>query len=190
MSARELVRACRKGDAAAWSELLERYGRLIWSVALRSGARNDEAQEVFQRTWVAVVGGIQDLKRPDRLASWIASTARFQTFQLFDESRRRRRGVSLDEAGADQTLVDDRTEESIARSQEVAMLHEALDEMDKRCRDLLSLLFFEDPAPDYQEISRRTGLAVGSIGPIRARCLKRLKKLYAALYQRGACHDP
>jgi hypothetical protein len=62
--------------------------------------------------------------------------------------------------------------------------------MDDRCQALLRLLFFEDPAPDYQEISFRTGLAVGSIGPIRARCLKRLKKLYTALYQRGGHHDP
>jgi RNA polymerase sigma factor (sigma-70 family) len=170
--------------------VLDRYGRLIWSIAIRLGARQDEAEEIFQRTWVAVVGGIHDLERADRLTSWIASTARYQTFQLFDEGRRRRRGVSLDDVASSEMARDDCTEDTLQRCDEAALLHQALDRLDPRCQGLLRLLFFEDPAPDYQEISHQTGLAVGSIGPIRARCLKRLRKHYAAVYQRAETDDP
>ena len=55
------------------------------------------AEEVFQRTWVAVVEGMGRLREPRRLVSWIASVARHQTYQVFAEARRGRRASSLDD---------------------------------------------------------------------------------------------
>jgi RNA polymerase sigma factor (sigma-70 family) len=181
----QLVRACTRGEPEAWDELLERYGRLIWAVALRLGARQEEAEEIFQRAWVAIVESIHDLREPRLLASWVAGTTRFQTYRLFSEQGRQRRLASLEEAGSDvcdpQPTVD--TEGELLRIEEVAALRDALDRLDERCRILLQLLFFHQPALDYQTISQRTGLAVGSIGPIRARCLKRLRRVFDNLYQ-------
>ncbi len=177
MTPKQLVAACRKGQSDGWDEVLERYGRLIWSVARRLGAREDEAEEVFQRTWIAVVEGIHQLKKADRLASWIAGTARHQTLRLISEQVRHRRASSLDlPEGAAELSVNDDVEAELSRLEQAAALHDALDRLEQRCRELLEMLFLEDPAPDYREISLRTGLAVGSIGPIRARCLKRLRQ--------------
>jgi RNA polymerase sigma factor (sigma-70 family) len=190
-SATQLVRDCRHGDAGAWDELLERYGRLIWSVPLRLGARAEEAEEVFQRTWVVVVEGIHQLRDPDRLGSWIAGTARFQTYQLFDERRRRRRLQSLEEQreqGLEPSVTEDHDRE-LDRVTLQGALHDAVERLGGRCRELILLLFFSDPPLDYQTISERTGLAVGSIGPIRARCLERLERLLARLYQTPSSHD-
>ena len=186
LTPKQLVAACRKGEPEAWDEVLERYGRLIWSVARRLGAREDEAEEVFQRTWIAVVEGIHQLKKADRLASWIAGTARHQTLQLITEQARQRRAASLDEQAManNEPIAHDDAEAALARVQEAATLYDALDRLELRCRELLEMLFFEDPAPDYREISRRTGLAMGSIGPIRARCLKRLKQQYGKVQGR------
>jgi DNA-directed RNA polymerase specialized sigma24 family protein len=44
-----------------------------------------------------------------------------------------------------------------------------------RCSAMIRLLFFEDPPVPYAEVARRLGLATGSIGFIRGRCLKRLE---------------
>jgi DNA-directed RNA polymerase specialized sigma24 family protein len=52
-----------------------------------------------------------------------------------------------------------------------------LTRLGERCRRLLLLLFYADPAPSYQEISRELGIPVGSIGPTRARCFEKLKEL-------------
>ena len=54
----------------------------------------------------------------------------------------------------------------------------AFERLDDGCRDLISALYYEDPAPSYQEISERLGRPVGSLGPTRNRCLKKLRKLY------------
>ena len=188
---RALIRACAKGDPKAWDDFLDRYGRLIWSVALRSGANPTEAEEIFQRTWVAVVEGIGRLKDPKRVRSWLASTTRHQTWQLFDEHRRSRRFDSI-EAAQDQgeeSSIDALQEHNLLAIEAGEAAHQALAEMDDRCRDLLTHLFLADPPLDYQEISRRTGLAIGSIGPIRARCLNRLRVIFSKLYQPDTEHD-
>jgi RNA polymerase sigma factor (sigma-70 family) len=186
-----LVRACRRGEARAWDEVLDRYGRLIWSVALRLGARTEEAEEVFQRTWVAIVEGIHQLRDPDRLASWVAGTTRFQTYRLFAEHGRSRRFASLEEQqeqGFEPSTTPD-YDADLERVDRQAAVRDALDRLGERCRTLLELLFFADPPLDYQTISERTGLAVGSIGPIRARCLARLERILDDLYHRPGEQD-
>lgn len=186
-----LVEDCRRGKSGAWDRFLERYGRLIWSVALRLGADNAEAEEIFQRTWVAVVEGIDRVEHPERVQSWLIGTARNKTYQLFDEQRRLRRFGSL-EAADDRTEPTefDATQEEDALAHEAGVLaHRAVAELDDRCRELVTLLFLADPPLDYREISRRTGLAVGSIGPVRARCLTRLRALFFEMYQPTAGDD-
>jgi RNA polymerase sigma factor (sigma-70 family) len=190
----ELVRACKRGDADAWDQLLDSYGRLIWSVAQRLGARSDEAEEIFQRVWVAVVEGIDELRDPRRLASWVAGVARFQTYRLFSEQGRQRRLASLDEIESDGNEPSSASdvEDELGRLEEEAALRDALQMIDQRCRQLLHLLFFCNPPPSYEEISRLTGLAVGSIGPIRARCLARLRRAFdhPGVYQNRSRPDP
>jgi RNA polymerase sigma factor (sigma-70 family) len=182
-SLQALVKACQRGESEAWDEVLDRYGRLIWSVALRLGLQSEEAEEVFQRTWVAIVESIGKLRQPDRLVSWIASTARNQGLRLLDEKSRHRREAPLSETISDSSpSAEEKADAALVRQQETTALYQALDQLDERCQLLLKMLFFEEPSPDYQEIARRTGLAVGSIGPIRARCLKRLRKWFQVAY--------
>jgi RNA polymerase sigma factor (sigma-70 family) len=191
-SCADLVARCRRGGQGAWDEVLERYGRLIWSVALRTGLREDEAEEVFQRTWVAIVEGIHELRDANRLASWVASTARFQVYRWFSESGRQRRLTSLERASTEpcEPAIEAAAEENLLRLEGVAALYDALEALDGRCRKLIELLFLTEPQSDYHHVSDQLGLAVGSIGPIRARCLTRLKKAYLHLYQEGTKSDP
>jgi hypothetical protein len=49
--------------------------------------------------------------------------------------------------------------------------------MGERCRDLLIALFLEDPPPRYEQICERLRIPIGSIGPTRARCLRKLQEL-------------
>jgi len=181
----ELVAACLAGEARAWEALLERYGRLIWSVALRLGASHAEAEEVFQRTWVVLVERLDTLKRPEGLAAWIASVARHQTWQLFDEARRSGRVPAWEGEPPGDDRAAEPAETLLLEIERLELLGEAVARLDGRCRALLELLFLTEPRPAYREIAERCGIAVGSIGPIRARCLERLRKQMERLYQEG-----
>jgi DNA-directed RNA polymerase specialized sigma24 family protein len=55
-------------------------------------------------------------------------------------------------------------------------LRDAITEMPARCERMIHMLFFESPVRPYAEIASELGLATGSIGFIRGRCLARLRK--------------
>ena len=55
------------------------------------------------------------------------------------------------------------------------LLRQAMNELSSRCRQMIELLFLQDPPIPYADVASRLGLAVGSIGFIRKRCLTKLK---------------
>ena len=72
----ELLTACRAGDPEAWEVLVERYERLVFSVALRNGVTREEAADITQMTFIALLESIEKLREEQRVASWLMSVAR------------------------------------------------------------------------------------------------------------------
>jgi RNA polymerase sigma factor (sigma-70 family) len=162
-----LVAACRRGDPGAWELLVRRYERLIFSVALRNGVTRDEAADITQMTFVALLESLERLRDDERLASWLMSVARRLAW------RQRRR--SEREHGFVPDVAD--TDDLIAAWERVAVVHEGLQRLSGRCRDLLLALYFDPAEPSYAEVARQLGRPAGGIGPMRARCLQRLRAL-------------
>lgn len=73
-------------------------------------------------------------------------------------------------------IADERVlpEEELARLEEQHLVRVALGELGERCRKLIQLLFYAPEPPPYSEIAAALGTSEGSIGPTRARCLKKL----------------
>ncbi|QYJ02983.1 sigma-70 family RNA polymerase sigma factor [Nocardioides panacisoli] len=163
----ELLEACRAGDAAAWDQVVERYQRLIYSVALRNGLSGDDAADITQTTFVELVDALDRFRDDDKLASWLMTVARRQAWQLRTRLRRVQPSDSLPEE----------SEDPFSDWGTLTTLHDALAELGGKCRDLLHALYFDPDEPSYAEIADRMGRSIGSIGPLRGRCLLRLRKI-------------
>jgi DNA-directed RNA polymerase specialized sigma24 family protein len=85
-----------------------------------------------------------------------------------------------EERTPEQSLID--SEEEADRAERIRRLWQEFEELGERCRQLLRVLM-ASPPPSYLEVSAALGIAVGSIGPLRQRCLRRLR---ARLDARGA----
>ncbi|PYR75059.1 MAG: hypothetical protein DMF87_21320 [Acidobacteria bacterium] len=59
-------------------------------------------------------------------------------------------------------------------------LREAVAQLSPRCQELITMLFYREPPLPYRDVAQTLGLATGSIGFIRGRCLKRLERFLAA----------
>jgi RNA polymerase sigma factor (sigma-70 family) len=162
----ELLTACRDGDQDAWELLVGRYERLVFSVALRNGVTREEAADVTQMTFVALLESITRLRDEQRLASWLMSVARRLAWRQRRRSERERPVEQLSPR-----------EDPIAAWERVAVLQEGLQKLGQACRDLLLALYFDPAAPSYAEVAERLGRPIGGIGPMRARCLQRLRTL-------------
>ena len=177
-----LVFACRRGDETAWETLIDRYQRLIYTIPRRSGLDADMAAEVFQRVCMTLLRKIDSIEQPSRVGAWLVTTARRETWRI--SRRARAGGVSLEQAFAGDEdepveLPDDAPlpEDVLERIEAQHAVRSAVSELDERCRKLIVLLFYRDDMPSYAEIAEQLGTSEGSIGPTRARCLQKLRRL-------------
>lgn len=166
-----LVRACLEGDEAAWAELVERYQRLVLSVARRCGLADADADDVFQIVFTTLFRRLEGLRDQTRLSSWLITTTYREAWRLGKSAQRH---APLSEA-----IVDVGTPplDLVAQTEREQTVREAMTRLDDRCRDLLTVLFLSAEQPAYDEIARRFGMPVGSIGPTRARCFKKLEAI-------------
>jgi RNA polymerase sigma factor (sigma-70 family) len=174
-----LLRACRAGDQEAWEQLVRRYQRLIYTIPRRAGLGDDAAAEVFQRVWLTLFEHLHRIERPERLASWLATTARRESLRQLRLERAQSARSSGEELYDEAALLPDPAllpDELIERVERRQLVREALGDLDERCRTLLTLLFARDEPPAYAEIAAAIGVPEGSVGPTRARCLRKLQR--------------
>ena len=177
-----LIARCRHGDAAAWAALVHKYQRLVYAIVRRVGADDHAAADVFQTVFARLLEHLPRLTQPERLHAWIVTTAKREALRARHLGQRTLSMTRTDDDGLalEDTLADDAplAEEALDRLQQLNLLRSGLDRLDVRCRDLLTLLFADDDErPAYDEVARRLALPVGSIGPTRARCLAKLRRL-------------
>ncbi len=179
-----LVERCKRGDASAWAALVRRYQRLVYAIVMRAGFDEHGAADVFQTVFARLVEHLPRLNQPERLQAWIVTTAKREALRAREIGRRT---VSMthdedgeDGAGVEDTVADESplAEQVLSDLQQLHRLRLGLDRLDERCRTLLLLVFRdEDDKLGYDEIARRMDMPAGSLGPTRARCLGKLRKL-------------
>lgn len=172
--AAHLVRRCVAGDPKAWDELVERYSRLVFSVPRRYGLSESDAEDVMQAVFVAAVKGLAQIKDPEKLSAWLLTSSHRETWRV---GRQRGLGQELSDAIGD---VGEPPEESVRRWDAQDIVHASLRELGGRCEELLRTLYFQVVVTSYEAISERLGMPIGSIGPTRARCLKKLEEILRA----------
>jgi len=180
---RELVAACLSGDEQAWSELIDRYNRLIFSIPLKQGLNRDEAADIFQAVCLDLVAELPRLRDPQALPAWLIQT----TLHKVSKWRRRNdryvpdEGTHTENAPAPEADMPDALIREVQQSQ---ALRDAVAALSDRCQRMVQMLFFETPARPYKDVASALGVATGSIGFLRSRCLDRLR---SALEGIGLC---
>ena len=180
----DLVRACTRGDKQAWETLVRRYERLVFSVARRGGLNEDAAADVFQRVFVSLVEHVHTLQQPDRLSAWLVTSAKRETWRAGRRAAAQRAVHAPEEHAVDVPDSDMTAEDEVVRLEEQDLVRRAVESLDGRCRELLQLMFYSEEPLSYAQIAARLGIAEGSIGPIRGRCLERLRQQLNVLRQR------
>ena len=176
-----IVAECLAGDERAWSALLDRYKNLIYAIPLRYGVSHQDAADIFQAVCLDLFNELPRLRDAEALQAWLI---RVTTNKCYHWKRRQisREGDLEEDAIANLSTLDAIPPDVLATVEREQMVRESIGHLPPRCREMIQLLFFEHPPLPYNEVARRLNLATGSIGFIRGRCLKRLKKL---LEERG-----
>ena len=163
----QLLQRCAGGDERAWEQLVGRYERLVFCVALKNGVSREDAADITQLTFMALLDSVEVLREDGSLPAWLMTVARRQAWRV-------RRRTHREQPWPADPVESGTTQEDYER---IAVVHWALARLGTECRQLLYALFFDPDAPTYAVIADRLNCAVGSIGPQRARCLQRVRTL-------------
>jgi len=170
-----LIKACLKGDADAWAALIDKYKNLIYSIPIKLGMHQD-APDIFQAVCVDLMSDLENLREHRALPKWLIETCYHRCLQ---HRRQAGRLVELEPEHAEKLENNGSpplADEMLAQLEEEQLLREVISAMPSRCARMIELLFYEIPPRPYDEIAKELGLATGSIGFIRGRCLQYLRK--------------
>jgi RNA polymerase sigma factor (sigma-70 family) len=99
-----------RGDQDSWKDFFNSYWRLIYSVALKSGLTEAEAQDVVQETIISVARDIHKFKRDRTLGSFKGWLRNLTRWRIADQLRKRTRAGRAD----DSKTGDDRPRPDVA----------------------------------------------------------------------------
>ena len=170
-----LVKECLQGSERAWSALIEKYKRLIFSIPIKYGFSRDDATDIFQAVCLEMLSELPKLRAPEALPKWIIQIT---SHKCFHHKRLQQRVEVMDPSSSafDRATKLPNADGILGEVEEEQKLRQAISEIPSRCQRLVEMLFFEEPVRPYSEVASLLGLAVGSIGFIRQRCLERLRK--------------
>lgn len=173
-----LVQECLRGSEQAWNMLVDRYKNLIYAIPIRYGLPPQDAADIFQAVCLDLFNELARLRDAEALQAWLIRVTTNKCYHW-----KRQMAASAGNGAVDESLLDAISGESplipdsIAELEREQLIRDSIEMLPPRCRQMITLLFFEQPPQPYNEVAEKLGLARGSIGFIRGRCLKRLKRI-------------
>jgi len=179
---RTLLAECLDGDHSAWEALIARYQRLIYSIPIKARLSQDDAADIFQSVCLKLYEKLSTIRESEKISSWLITTTSRECWRLSARNRRESVPGGWSDEDEDSLLkaipakgpLADEQRETLEQQQQVRQAVEALPD---RCRELITMLFYQKDELSYVDIAGRMRMPVPSVGPTRARCLEKLKKL-------------
>lgn len=176
----ELVRACRRGDETAWNTLVDRYQRLIFTVARRAGLSEPQAADALQEVFLTLFEKLDEIEQPEKIRSWIVTTAKFKVWGAIRREKGFYSPETEEELESELANLPDSAplaDEVLIELEQQHLIRTALEKLDERCRTILSMIYLRDAAASYAAVAAEISVGETSISPLRARCLQKLSKI-------------
>jgi RNA polymerase sigma-70 factor (ECF subfamily) len=146
----------RKGERAAFSELVSLWEGKLFYFLRRFTASEQDAWDLLQQTWIKVLGGLEKLKDTSTLPAWLYTVARNTAL---DHIRREERDILSAENGEPAGLSAE-TDDNL-RFENAELVHRGLEEISLAHREVLTLFFLEEFS--IAEVAGILGLSQGTV---------------------------
>jgi len=148
----ELVEESIKGNNEAFSELVSRYKRLIYSVAYRFTKDNDEVNDLAQEAFIKIYRSLSKYDSQYKFSTW---SVKVTTNICLDHVRRKKLNVVSLEEVENFTGSKDSPEEFFLRKEKSLMLKSAIEELPEIYR--VPIVMYHQKGMSYKEIAKTLG---------------------------------
>lgn len=172
---RKLIQSIRKGNTRAFSELVNRYKDLVYTLALRMLGNREEAEEVSQDTFIKVFHSLERFKGDSKISTWIY---RIAYNACLDRIRLRKSRTFLDVGDMEDFIFTERDTafDKMVREERGRLVGQCLAKLPSEDAGLLTLFYFEEKS--LLEIEHILNVPVSSL---KVRLFRARKKLAAVL---------
>ena len=192
----DLLARCRRGEAGAWDELFDRHyaaaGRFVFQ--LGHGFSHEDAEEICQEAFLSVIRNIESFHGGSQFQTWLFRIAANKARDYRERQHAAKRGggqtpVSLQAEDPESGLTLDPPSAApgpdiaLMNAEQVALVHQALDQLGEPCREIVELRYFGDLS--YDEISRSLRLSPKTVSSRLSKCLDRLERIVRKIFARG-----
>ena len=164
----QLVERIRAGDQDGWRDLVERFSRYVYAIAVQAYRLSEhDAEDVFQEVFARAYERLDQLRDPGAVRPWLAQLTRRVAIDRLREAGR----VELNEE-----LAADAADETMDRIEEAWDVRNAMAELSEPCREVLDRFFGRDES--YRTIGEALDIPAGTIASRISRCLGQLRAQY------------
>jgi len=161
----QIVARCRSGDHEAWNQLVERFSRYVYAIAVQAFKLPEhDAEDVFQEVFARAYQHLHKLRDDEAIRPWLAQLTR-------------RLCIDRLRAGSTEQLEDEveipDADDTLGRLDESMAVHEALATLPENCQEILDRFFARDES--YRTIGDALDLPSGTIASRISRCLTKLR---------------
>jgi RNA polymerase sigma factor (sigma-70 family) len=161
-----LVARCRAGDDDAWRQLVERFSRYVYAIAVRAYRLDEaDAEDVFQEVFARAYQQLGKLRDDAAIRPWIGQLTRRLCVDRLRLAKREAPAEDVGDAGVESAV--DRIDEALAVRQALATLGED-------CQQLLDRFFARDES--YRVIADALDLPMGTVASRMSRCLTKMRE--------------
>jgi RNA polymerase sigma-70 factor (ECF subfamily) len=192
----EVIARCRRGEADAWDELFDRHyaatGRFVFQ--LGHDFSREDVEEICQEVFLSVIRNLHSFRGGSQFQTWLFRVAANKARDYRQRQHAAKRGggqapVSLQAEDPETGLTLDPPGDTPApditlmNAEQVALVHQALDQLGEPCREIIELRYFGDLS--YDEISRSLSLNAKTVSSRLSKCLDRLEGVARQIFARG-----
>jgi len=180
----KLIRRCKRGEEAAFQEVLQRYRGPVYNLCWRMARNDEDARDLTQEVFIKVFSLLDRYDEQYAFSSWLF---RIATNHCIDHLRRQRlrflsveRDGGLDEDEAEMQIPDTGPEPDVVlqRREALEKLEEVIAELPPHYRVIT--LLRHDQQLSYEEIAESLQLPLGTVKARIHRARNMIQQLLAA----------
>lgn len=177
----QLIKLYAQGNNEAFNTLLLRYKNRIFNFILVSVKNEDEADDIFQETFIKIICCIKQGKYSEngKFLSW---ATRIAHNMIIDHFRKQKSETTFTENETDldyyanlESLHDDSIEDYFAYEQTLNDINKIIDSLPKNQQEVVRMRFYQDLS--FKEIAEKTNVGINTaLGRMRY-ALQNIKRI-------------
>jgi RNA polymerase sigma-70 factor (ECF subfamily) len=192
----DLLTRCRRGEAGAWDELFDRHYAAAARFIFQLGQEftREDAEEICQEVFLSVIKNIHSFHGESQFQTWLFRIAANKARDYRERQHAAKRGggqtpISLQAEDPESGLTLDppstapSPDLALIGAEQIAQVHEALDQLGEPCREIIELRYFGDLS--YDEISHSLNLNAKTVSSRLSKCLDRLEEIARKVFVGG-----